>query len=302
MAVARFVPSAGPGNRSATCPPEARPQSERAVTICTRPVAPGASQAIGPLPRSGGPQAKVRRNPWAGPVAVATLGAALAPAVSAETSPIDADYLQAAFKPIAAFVTTLANARSAQPYAGRLTVWAAFEPTTGGLSQSLELSEHRSVALREISLGLFTTETYAMGLLVTIPKQNTATLQTSGEGTLQLGVPRRVPPTLYAQWHFNPAGRLNPYLGGGVNLTSAMHRRLTIDDGLGNPLSLEVSGSLLSPALQAGMDVAVNANWSVSVDVRKAWIDGDVTSADLGKIGSVQADATELSLRMGYKF
>lgn len=272
------------------------------MTICTRPAAPGTSQPIGLLPPSSGRHAQVRRYPWARPVAVTVLGIGLAPAVAADTGTSAMAYLKDASRPVTTFVAALANARTSQPPAGKVTVWAAFEPTAGGLGQSLELSEHRSVALREISLGLFATDTYSMGLMVTVPKQNTAMLQTSGEGTLQLGVPRRVPPTVFAQWHFNPAGRLNPYLGAGVNLTRAMHRQLTIDDGQGNPLPLEVSGSLLSPALQAGMDVAVNAQWSVSVDVRKAWIDGDVTSADLGKVGSVQADATELSLRMGYRF
>jgi outer membrane protein len=54
-------------------------------------------------------------------------------------------------------------------------------------------------------------------------------------------------------------------------------------------------------AFQAGLDVALDANWSLGGDVRYAKIDSDVKINGV-KVGSVDVDPTVYSLNLGYRF
>lgn len=85
-----------------------------------------------------------------------------------------------------------------------------------------------------------------------------------------------LPPTLTAQYHFNPAGKVRPYVGAGVNYTIFYSEDASggLESAVG-PTKVSMSSSF-GPAVQAGVDVAVGKNSFVNFDVK--WIDMDTTA------------------------
>ena len=124
----------------------------------------------------------------------------------------------------------------------------------------------------DLSIGYFLTDHFALDLLLTIPQKHDIGLY-DDEGIKQL------PPTLFAQWHFNPGGVWMPYIGAGVNYTFISDENLggiRLDDSVG-------------PAAQIGMDVRMTDNWSMSFDVKKIWMDTTASIKGEGKILDVEA-------------
>ena len=88
------------------------------------------------------------------------------------------------------------------------------------------------------------------------------------------------------QYHFDGLGAFKPYVGAGVQWihffnegTSANALGATsvdVDDGFGL-------------ALQAGVDLALGDGWYLNADVKKVWLDTDVTWNNTA-LGTVQAD------------
>ena len=117
------------------------------------------------------------------------------------------------------------------------------------------------------------------------------------KGAGQIAETKHLPPTLSAQWHFNPIGRFQPYVGLGVNWT------IFFDEDV-EPLL--TSARSIRWVLSFTADFNVNENWLVNLDVR--WIDiesdleatfDDGSSADIGK---VEIDPWLFGLNVGYKF
>ena len=110
-------------------------------------------------------------------------------------------------------------------------------------------------------------------------------------GTTRLGEVSHLPPTISLQYHFNPDGRVRPYVGLGVNYT------LLFDE---EPDALSVDNSF-GPAAQLGLDSSLNDKWFVNVSARYIDIDAD---ARLGtaSIGTVEVDPFVYGLHVGYRF
>lgn len=110
-------------------------------------------------------------------------------------------------------------------------------------------------------------------------------------GTTRLGEVSHLPPTLSLQYHFNPDGRLRPYVGVGVNYTLLFNEE---------PDTLGVDNSF-GPAAQLGLDIGIDDKWFVNLSARYIDIDGD---ARLGttRIGSVEVDPFVYGVHVGYKF
>ena len=110
-------------------------------------------------------------------------------------------------------------------------------------------------------------------------------------GTTRLGEVSHLPPTISLQYHFNPDGRVRPYVGLGVNYT------LLFDE---EPDALSVDNSF-GPAAQLGLDYSLNDKWFVNVSACYIDIDAD---ARLGtaSIGTVEVDPIVYGLHVGYRF
>jgi outer membrane protein len=117
-------------------------------------------------------------------------------------------------------------------------------------------------------------------------------------GDVNLGSVNLLPPTLTLQYHFLPNYIINPYVGAGLNYTYFYNANS--GPGLG---SISYSNSF-GPALQAGIDFALNKNWSINLDVKKVFIQ---TTAHVKAGGStlttdVNINPVIYGLGVGYRF
>ena len=119
-------------------------------------------------------------------------------------------------------------------------------------------------------------------------------------GTLPLGSVRLLPPTATAQWHFLPGQTINPYVGAGINYTFFYGVK-----GSSSPIihSTHYSDNV-GAALQAGADVSLGGNWYFNLDVKKLFLETDVTlGTAVGQVkAKVNLDPWLLGTGIGYRF
>ena len=108
---------------------------------------------------------------------------------------------------------------------------------------------------------------------------------------------KHLPPTVSLNWHFNPDGTVNPFVGLGLNYT----RFFSIDESgplEGTRLTLDDSFGL---AALAGIDFALSPRWAVTVDAR--WMDIDTkVKVNGAKVGTVNIDPIAFGVSAAYRF
>ena len=142
----------------------------------------------------------------------------------------------------------------------------------------------------ELDFSYFVTNNIALELIAGTSKHDV----TWNDGK-DLGSVRLLPPTLTMQYHFMPESRWSPYVGAGINYTffydskPGQFNSVKYDDGFGY-------------AFQAGFDYAISGPWSLNVDVKKIFLDTDVSVNN----GAVKADADIdpwlFGVGIGYRF
>lgn len=105
-----------------------------------------------------------------------------------------------------------------------------------------------------------------------------------------------LPPTLTLQYHFNPEGRVRPYVGAGVNYSWFYNDKLTYG-GEG----VAVKHSSFGPALQIGVDVQVSKRIFVNLDLKKLWMRTDPTLGG-ASIGTLKIDPWVVGVGVGTVF
>lgn len=154
----------------------------------------------------------------------------------------------------------------------------------------------------ELILGVTPHDVKATG--VTVPGVLT-------DATVDLGDVWLLPPTLTLQYHFDTGGSFKPYVGAGVNATFFFNEdEGSVADGIEYDPTVGF-------ALQAGFDYDLDGEfggWAINADVKKVWIEPDVTvnlSSALGpSLGvdtvKVQADVdinpVIVGVGLGYRF
>lgn len=122
----------------------------------------------------------------------------------------------------------------------------------------------------EIDISYFFTENLAAELITAYTRHQVRANGTA-LGNLNLGEVSLLPPTLTLQWHFMPRCVIDPYVGGGINYTYFFG----VDTG---PVAQHIDYSnSFGGALQAGLNFNLGSNWHINLDVKKVWIDTDVT-------------------------
>jgi outer membrane protein len=107
------------------------------------------------------------------------------------------------------------------------------------------------------------------------------------------------PPALTLQYHFDSMNGIKPYLGVGLQYIAPFS-----EDGVGVLTGDRVEvDDALGFTLQAGVDVEIGQGWYLNADVKKTWIDHDVTvrgatNADF----NVEIDPWIFSVGIGYRF
>src|SRR5690606_11203091 len=93
---------------------------------------------------------------------------------------------------------------------------------------------------------------------------------TAASGAIDLGEVTHFPPTVTLKYRWTDFGKFEPYVGAGVNYTAF------IDSEPPAGLSVDYDESF-GPALQLGFDYRLDEHWGVNFDVRRIWINTDVT-------------------------
>ncbi len=168
----------------------------------------------------------------------------------------------------------------------------------------------------ELDISYFLNDNIAFELILGVTPHDVNTqglvVPVVGElGTVGLGDVWLLPPTLTAQYHFTQMGAFKPYVGAGINYTLFFNE----DEGdVADSIDYDPS---FGPALQAGFDYDLDGEkggWALNVDVKKIWINTDVTVDLTTALGaalsadSVIVDADVdinpliVGIGMGYKF
>jgi len=149
----------------------------------------------------------------------------------------------------------------------------------------------------EVDLSYFFTKNWASELILAIPPKVRIT---SGALGGDIGSVRALPPTIFAQYHFDEMHGFKPYVGVGVNYTRFSSVKLA-----GNAT---IKRNSFGPALQIGVDYAITKNLYLNLDVKKAWIKTKVTSVPgMGVTndmmsGTLKIDPTMIGFGIGYRF
>ncbi len=145
----------------------------------------------------------------------------------------------------------------------------------------------------ELDISYFFSKNLAAELVLTYPQKHDVTLA----GVGKLGTFKHLPPTLSLQWHFDGMGGFKPYVGAGINFTNISDVKIAVP-GVG---ALNLDRKSWGLAFGGGMDFALSKNLYLNVDVKKVYIDADVTLGGT-KISKVKVDPMLYGIGVGYRF
>ena len=188
--------------------------------------------------------------------------------------------------------TLLSGAAFAQqttegPYMVR--VRAVSLQSANGDSTGLGLTIDNKI-IPEIDFSYFINKNVAVELILTVPQKQ----KLSSNGT-EIGTLYHLPPTLLAQYHFNLNG-FKPYVGAGVNYT-----RFSSVNVLGGAVTVDKNS--WGPALQVGVDIPLSGNMYLNFDLKKVYIQTDVSLAASGtKVGTFKIDPLLVGVGLGWRF
>jgi len=145
--------------------------------------------------------------------------------------------------------------------------------TIGGTNIGGTTGVGRSV-IPEADFSYFLTDNLAIELIAGVTRHTVRNSVAGRVASVSL-----LPPTLVAQYHFDPTGSIRPYVGAGINYTffydaSSTLPNIKFDHNVGW-------------ALQAGVDVPLRDGYFINFDVKKLFLSTTVTAA----AGTVRAKA-----------
>jgi outer membrane protein len=141
----------------------------------------------------------------------------------------------------------------------------------------------------EVDVSYFFTPNIAAELILTVPQKQTV----SSNGT-SIGTFKHLPPTLLMQYHFTGLNGYKPYVGAGINYTDISKVNL-----LGGVATLDKDS--WGGALQVGVDIPIDKNWSINFDVKKVYIRTHVYAGGVNA-GTLKLDPLLVGAGVGYRF
>jgi outer membrane protein len=141
----------------------------------------------------------------------------------------------------------------------------------------------------EVDVSYFFTPNIAAELILTVPQKQTV----SSNGT-SIGTFKHLPPTLLMQYHFTGLNGYTPYVGAGINYTDISKVNL-----LGGVATLDKDS--WGGALQVGVDIPLDKNWSINFDVKKVYIRTHVYAGGVNA-GTLKLDPLLVGAGVGYRF
>jgi outer membrane protein len=140
----------------------------------------------------------------------------------------------------------------------------------------------------EVDVTYFLSPNLAAELVLTTPQNQTVYANGS-----EIGSFKHLPPSLLLQYHYTDLQGFRPYLGAGINYTRFSDVAL--------PAGVGLDSHSWGLTLQAGLDIPLDRNWSINLDVKKAYIRSDVYVAG-SSIGRLKVDPILYAVGLGYRF
>jgi outer membrane protein len=140
----------------------------------------------------------------------------------------------------------------------------------------------------EVDVTYFLGPNLAAELVLTTPQKQTVYANGS-----EIGYFKHLPPSLLLQYHFTDLQGIKPYVGAGINYTRFSDVSL--------PVGVSLDSHSWGWAFQAGLDIPLDRNWSINLDVKKAYIRSDIYAAG-SSIGRLRVDPILYAVGLGYRF
>lgn len=178
------------------------------------------------------------------------------------------------------------------------------------MTPSAELAVSDKV-IPELDISYYITKNIAAELILALGTRHHVSVQGDNAGAVgnqALGSVNLLPPTLTAQWHFNPDSTFDPYVGVGINYTIMLDRNLRGSAGAINGNKIKIESDSWGPALQAGFDINLKDGWLINADVKYLWLDTDVklkgavTGNAWRKIDSLDINPWVIGIGIGKRF
>jgi outer membrane protein len=125
--------------------------------------------------------------------------------------------------------------------------------------------------------------------VVWLPSQTTAV---TSAGSLK-GAFTQSPHALILQYHVTDWARVQPYVGAGLNNTVYSSANFTGGE--------TVDRSSFGAALQVGVNVPLDKNWSINFDMKKLYSQTDIENAGVHQ-GTLKLNPTFTGVGVGYRF
>lgn len=163
----------------------------------------------------------------------------------------------------------------------------------------------------ELDISYYITKNIAAELILAVGTRHDVSIHGDSVGIVgnqNLGSVNLLPPTLTAQWHFNPDQTFDPYIGAGINYTIMLDRNLKGSRGAIAGDKIKIDSDSWGPALQAGFDINLKDGWLINADVKYVWLDTDVkwkgplTGNAWRKIDSLDINPWVFGIGIGKKF
>jgi len=145
----------------------------------------------------------------------------------------------------------------------------------------------------EVDFSYFFTPNLAAELILTYPQKQTLSSNGSEIGSL-----KHLPPTLSAQYHFNPTGSFRPYIGAGINYTRFSSVKFA--PAVVTALDPSIKRNSFGLSFQVGADIEIAKNLYLNLDVKKVQIDTTVYSKG-AKAGSFKVDPVLIGVGLGWR-
>ena len=148
----------------------------------------------------------------------------------------------------------------------------------------------------EIDITYFFTDNIAAELILATTPHDVSAVNT-GIGNVDLGDVWLLPPTLLLQYHFAPGEQIRPYVGAGINYTIFYNE----DAPGGTVTSIDYDNSV-GWALQAGVDYDLGDGWMLNADVKKIFLNTDVSINNGAITADVDIDPWLFGIGVGYRY
>lgn len=178
------------------------------------------------------------------------------------------------------------------------------------MSPGAELAVSDKV-IPELDISYYFTKNIAAELILAVGTRHNVSIQGDSAGVVNnqaLGSVNLLPPTLTAQWHFNPDQTFDPYIGAGINYTIMLDRNLKGSSGAIADHKIKIDSDSWGPALQAGFDINLKDGWLINADIKYVWLDTDVklkgaaTGGAWRKIDALDINTWVIGVGIGKKF